>query len=945
MLIRWSRRGTTPAAAAAGVVRGGLRYGRPGATPTPVDTTGVGGPDFIRHTGWNVPPVDRPAHPPGRSVRRGRPPRVVPDGGVPRDSFSPATAVVADLIGWPTRTAVWAARLRRPAAVATTAGTPSVDLHHPTHTGWTAWAAAQEYRRGYRTGWHAHRPAHADDPVRAAREGAALGGGCSPLWGLRRRPRLAGLRRRRRHHRRQLRRHRRHRRRLAGHFGRRRRRLKPGRRRAALFRCRRLRGYLGRRLTRAGRVGRWTRWLFRRAHPNRAVRAERASALVAGYTPALVDWATYTLGYRVSLPVEYNFNKPVWGYFKLEKKRRGSGRRLKLGQHPTGVPHRDARRLRWGWFEQTTLGALLATVRAAPVGDPPVRGGLAAGAYWSAVKWGRSRWPTRPAGRPGRVFVRANKSGYAVEHDARGWGTVATAPTGVLCSINSEVELIRPVVLTSFSRGRRRRSRPGRALARPLGRIWRRLVGWAWWATTPGWWAYAAVAAGWASLAYAVVWAVFLGRAAASAAVAAAAELGRQLWRPVRRWGWRRVKTGRLYNTLNWVYSAWVVAYSSEDDHSELDVSLAVDFDGQHTADEDYNLTQENDLDFDQLGAGAYRTAELDNPLDDGWYHDFDSWWDDWTEQVEDFLLDDLPHRAGLAVRPVVDFLVRLPVWGLLEGVSLAVLTAKLEYQRVWSDLLRRGGRWAAPAVVLAWAFRAAAVAAVFTGLVTQLDYAALRVEVTVTWGCTWHETYYLGWVVFCFVATVYLVGPPGWKNFLFREVGLNNLGALAVGTHGVTDPEEYYPTRPDARYNVVLYNNLVMDHLVRDEFLWDHTDLDGAFARDYTAGGYDPARLVLAREYGYDEPPYDPVGDVEVTGFVFPFHVHTHEARSLYPARPNASEYVRAARDGSGLRTDRYVFEFGTHVVLPPFLPGDTLGTTPVERARLTDREDYLPE
>jgi hypothetical protein len=250
-----------------------------------------------------------------------------------------------------------------------------------------------------------------------------------------------------------------------------------------------------------------------------------------------------------------------------------------------------------------------------------------------------------------------------------------------------------------------------------------------------------------------------------------------------------------------------------------------------------------------------------------------------------------------------------------------------------------------APVVLVAWLVRAALVVTLFAGLVTQLDYATLRVEVTVTWGYTWHETYYLGWVAFCFLASVYLAGPLSWKKFLFREVGFNNLGALAVGTHAVTDPEEYYPVRPDARYNVLLYNNLIVDHLVRDEFLSDHTDLDAPFAREYTAGGYDAARVVLAREHGYDEPPYDPIGDVEVTGFVFPFHLHTHEARTLYPARENTSEYVRASRDGAGLRTDRYLFDFNTHLVLPPFLPGDPVGATSVERGRLTDREDYLPE
>jgi hypothetical protein len=461
---------------------------------------------------------------------------------------------------------------------------------------------------------------------------------------------------------------------------------------------------------------------------------------------------------------------------------------------------------------------------------------------------------------------------------------------------------------------------------------------------TPVWWAYAAAATGWLTLAYGVTRTVAVGVALVRGAAGVVIELAGQLWRPCRRWGWRVVKTGRLFRTLGWVYSAWLVTYSSEDDEAELDLVMTVDDDYLMTADEEYNTTNDDDHDFDQLGVGVHRQIDGENPTEEGWFHDYDSWWDDWTEQLEEYVFEEIPYRVGLAVKPFVDFGVSLPVWGILEGVSLVVLTFKLEYQRVWHAFLTRRSWWAFPVVLSVWTARAVVWAAVFVWLVDQLDYAALRVELTCTWGFTWREEYYLGWVVFCFLSSVYLVGPLGWKDFLFRRVGWNYLAGLFVGATEVAAPEEYQLTRPVTPYGAWL-ERTAAGAAVRDDVLYPETELDVDTGPTRVGMGYDTTRLVLAREYGYDDLPYDDINDLEIVGFVFPLHMGVRNEPTLYPQRPSTSEYVRATRDGSGYRTDRYALDYPLTNMVPFYVPGPPPGLTPVERSNSLNREDHAPE
>jgi hypothetical protein len=459
------------------------------------------------------------------------------------------------------------------------------------------------------------------------------------------------------------------------------------------------------------------------------------------------------------------------------------------------------------------------------------------------------------------------------------------------------------------------------------------------------WWTYAAAATAWLTAAHGAVRVGWWIAASVRAAAAAAAELGRQLWRPLRRWGWRRVKTGRLYRTAGWVHAAWLVAYSSEDEQGELDMISPSDEDYLITADEDYNLTNDDDQDFDQLGVGVHAQVEVNNPWEEGWYHDLDSWWDDWTEQLEDYLFDELPHRAGLAVRPFVDFAVRLPVWGVLEGLSLAVLTAKLEYQRGWHDFLTRRGRRAAPVVVIVWAARFGAWLALFAWMVAQVDYATLRVEVTCTLEAPWREEYYLGWVVFCFLSSVYLVGPLSWKEFFFQGIGLNYLAGIFLGVTEAAAPDEYYPTRPVGPVSRWV-DETTPGAPVREDFFDDHTDFDVSSGPVRVGMGYDDARVVLLREYGFDDDPYDYINDLEILGFLFPFHRGVHEANpGMYPGRPRALEHVRASRDGQGFRNDRYLLDFPPPTADSFVLPGYPAGMTPNERGRLLNREDHASD
>jgi hypothetical protein len=166
----------------------------------------------------------------------------------------------------------------------------------------------------------------------------------------------------------------------------------------------------------------------------------------------------------------------------------------------------------------------------------------------------------------------------------------------------------------------------------------------------------------------------------------------------------------------------------------------------------------------------------------------------------------------------------------------------------------------------------------------------------------------------------------------------------LFVGATEVAAPEEYQLTRPVTPYAAWL-ERTAAGAAVRDDVLYPETELDVDTGPTRVGMGYDTTRLVLAREYGYDELPYDDINDLEIVGFVFPLHVGVRNEPTLYPQRPSMSEYVRATRDGAGYRTDRYALDYPLTNMVPFYVPGPPPGLTPVERSNSLNREDHAPE
>jgi len=232
------------------------------------------------------------------------------------------------------------------------------------------------------------RPTRGQDPLLFWR-GWTRRGGFSHLGGpFPRRGPTGGVARR-------IRRHRQHLHRVShlenyrtGLFGRARRKLKnqPPRRRFSLFRRRRLRGYVFARVTPGNYFRGVTRRVFRSPRVDRFTWFEKMITLGGGYLPHLLEWTTHTWGGRISIPLDYNHYTRTGRFFRLPKRGRTTGRRWKLGQHPRWAPpFKEARTLRWGWFWNTPWGATVADAREHPSDpfQPPHRGGLAAGVYWS----------------------------------------------------------------------------------------------------------------------------------------------------------------------------------------------------------------------------------------------------------------------------------------------------------------------------------------------------------------------------------------------------------------------------------------------------------------------------------------------------------------------------------------------------------------------------------
>jgi hypothetical protein len=603
--------------------------------------------------------------------------------------------------------------------------------------------------------------------------------------------------------------------------------------------------------------------------------------------------------------------KPFAGFGRLVKRRRLGARRWKLGQHFIwGEPFKKFRLSRWSWFKETPLGALLQNYRdvsdpkhirsPTEVETPPLTGNFKGGVYWSAQRWGRSRWD-RPQGREVTGFVWSLKGGTAVELDSQQWGRAATSATGVFLSLVGEYELRRrwnpPVktlinlVIPSGSLNKKT-SWLTSAFVRVKFLFWGLLLG-TWLCVIPVWWVYSWVAQ---ALCY-VGWWIRRGWFFSCAVLKVIPEvlvdfLYRQITLPAWAWCIHWVKDTSLFKTVGWVWTSWILVYSSGDDQRGLDVPTV---ERVNETTQEYYLDEvdpnEEYPDEDDDEETTVHTGAPRLPTTESWSHNTDFAVLDMLESTSEFLLEEVPYRVGFFLQPWIDFCIRLPLWGLLEGVSLLTLAIKLEYQQGWVNLLRRGGpnrgRWWKVPLILTRMLAGLTIWGLLVWLIgSNLSYSTLRLEV-VLWGLPWREEYYLFWWLLVGVGITKMVGPHGVKTFLFTEVGWANLVGLYWGAVEVAQPEEYYPGRSHSLATRIAIQTVGMP--MRRQKTYDDVMIDLREDHFYLGGatnaGYDDIQLILAQKYETgDNATFEELDEANYFGF--PLHLaHTldQEVNSPY--------------------------------------------------------------
>lgn len=850
---------------------------------------------------WKTPRAERISYSAGRTVLLSRPPaqrtpgglnpvRAYPEGwGLPFDGLETA--------------AYWEKRFHRVDPPGGPEGTPHLEVCHRGGANFTAWSIHQ-IRRGtvFSAGIWGHRPRKEQDPLRGLYDYLHRGG-CSPLGGLR-----GGLSRESQLHRRLSQLYRRQREHQSLNFGlenlklyrqtHRRKKRPLAEARSLLFRRRRLRGYLTGVVSHRNYINRLTRRGFYRWHPNRWARLEKASLLGSTYVEARVHWGHRLLGSRVGSPLEYHLYSPFAGFGRLIKRRREGSRRWKLAQHSLwGPPHLEARQARWSWFKETPLGALLE--RATPPGRAPHRGGLPGGVYWSSRVWGRSRWD-RPTGRGVTGFIWSLKGGTTVEKESHQWGRAGTSGVGILLSLVGELELrsiwswVAPSrVILPQPRGWLARGEP--LLLLKWG-IWL-VVATVWSIFTPLWWVYSGIARTFCYLG----WWFRRGWFGAGAITSALYELwGRLVYQwvvyPVSDYITHWVKDTPFFKTASWVWTSWLLVYSSDEDQRKLDLTPVEPTDEpsqEYFLDEieptDENIPEEDSEVEIHLHEGIPRTA-----LRQAWAHSVDFAWDEGIDAGLRLLTEEIPYRIGFLFQPLIDVVLRLPLWGFLEGATLLILAAKLQYQQSWSSLLHRGGGltrgrwWKIPLLLVKGIIHLLIWISLIWGVGSTLSYSTLRLEI-VLWGWPWHEEYYLFWWVIVTVGVTRLVGPAGVKDFFFHELGWSNLVGLFWGATEVAQPEEYQPNRPISLFSSVPRSVLGINmrrHRSYEDVQY-HTRETDFYAGAKISSGFDETRLIIAQSYEYgDYLNWEEVD--EVNYFNVPIHlVHSLEEETNSPYAP----------------------------------------------------------
>lgn len=401
---------------------------------------------------------------------------------------------------------------------------------------------------------------------------------------------------------------------------------------------------------------------------------------------------------------------------------------------------------------------------------------------------------------------------------------------------------------------------------------WHRwLMYWGWfYLFTPVWWVYYGVARGWCGL-FRVV-----------------RHGGENFWDSFRGWlyfywrllrlcfvsplGWltTRIQGLRVVRLGVWVYTAWLHVDLLENDQTYTDRS---------TYDEGDNLDLEADAELDPDGDRAENDPEQNFELGYEYneaqtislgtvfYYGNPTW--EWylqnvpDEEIEE-LFDEASYFTRLFTRPVVDFIVRLPFWSLLELCSLWLEVAKGEYHRLWYKILTfqnrpgqvRGRWWKVPLVLVKLSVRLSLWGLCLGWLLAVLTAEDLKILCTYNFGLPWFEEYYYGYVAGCFLISVYLVGPIAWRDFCFKELGFEGLLYVFVAPASVSRPEAYQPQRPTHEISKFL----TRWDLNYGEKEWSiyHDYLSGRFENQVNPNGifsYDDIRIVLAQFNEFDQP------------------------------------------------------------------------------------------
>lgn len=614
---------------------------------------------------------------------------------------------------------------------------------------------------------------------------------------------------------------------------------------------------------------------------------------------------------RVAQPLEYNFFKKDTFYGTLYKKRTHKSKEYRLGKHPVwGPPLFDLRTEKWRRLVTSVTGGLLGSAKLSDSAFPadlqdinvaPVVPGWWSGVYWTFHRWGRSKWRTRPSGRAKSTFIKTLRLGVSFEKEETQWSCAGSSSTGVRTSLSVEWELKRPKNTKAYIPPIPRVAWPTRPSRLPR---WTKLVNWLTWCGRrvallatyivtchlyfvvlgllgPFFWLYHLYGRFWC-------WFFLVFPSIVRYRVLNFLKPVFWLWYFVVRLFWLSVAPIRdliryspVYRNLNWLYFAWLSVFNTEDQNAETNIQedFIDDEFVHHYAEEEIDYLGENFVESDTLQGNSIHNEQrgmlfslsffFNNDLDD-YLHDF-------SDTADDVFLHEIPYYFRLLFTPVIDLFVKLPLWGVLEGISLLGVWFQHEYKRAWYNFLAKPrlsviSRLFRNVIILLKNFiHFVCWCGLFVYLVTLITFDSLKIYVIYELNLTWFDEYYLFWLFFSFGTTVFFMGPSFLKSYIWVELGLDNAAFLLVSPLSLAHPEDYYPHRAPLgihRFVVDRVGDLEeqgeLDLAVfnPEQGLWGPWDRPGNSITP--VGTYDNIRAVMAQMYEIpiEQVPHDDQGD-----------------------------------------------------------------------------------